>query len=1031
MKQSQIEQTTLLHDYGSVVVVLCLGILLSTLAYFAVEQAKNQRLQFEFVDAANDSIKAIQNKWSQNLEMLDTLAHFYSASTNVDSAQFNHFSKPLLERHPEIKALYWLPHIPHHQRVQWEKNLQLTYPKKRITEYNTQGKQIHADKRREYFPIYYVASKQQNAYMIGMDMNTDPLLSPLLQKAHQRGEKIASGPIRLATGASEHISIKVVYPIYTAQNAAQQQLRGFIVTTFVISNLVKQALQNISHKNIDILIFDEFAPKSERLLYIDSSQHTQSFLSEFEQTHANVLHIHKNWNIAGRTWSIQCRANYSYTLIGTTGLPFAILVCGLIFTLLLVVLLIVLINRAISLQRIAKQLQLKKEEFRTFVNHAPVMLWMTDTQGQCLMLNQTWLDFAGPLQDQKVNQTWTKLIHPDDLKNCLEIYTQAFLNQNTTPFNMVYRAKRRDGQYCWISETLSARLSSTGKFAGFIGAGIDITQRKEIEEQLKVREEEFRHFVNQAPVMLWVSDVKGHNVLFNETWLNFTGHSLEEELAKNWDQIVHPDDLEYYHQVYNEALKNTQHFKRVYRLRHAEGTYHWISEITTARFDVNNTFLGFIGACTDITQQKAAQKAIYESRRSLETLMSNLPGMAYRRCFDAYWTMEFVSEGCLELTHYHPTQLINNREIAFANLIHPHDKKWVSKTIQKAIEAHEPYKFDYRLLTAHGSEKWVWEQGQGVFSENGGLQALEGFITDITDQKRAETALNRAKQMAEDTNLAKSQFLANMSHELRTPLNAIIGYSEMLQEEAEDLGQEDFVPDLKNIQSAGKHLLNLISDILEISRIESGKMELYTEEFVLKSIIDEAIGSILSTVQQKQNTLEIHCHDNLGKIHADLIKVRQILINLLSNATKFTTEGQITLEVWREIGFQEFISSHHNQAESNHQKRAEPLPCSQIQNLTDSENIDDWIIMRVSDNGIGITPEQQQKLFQIFMQADASTTRKYGGTGLGLAITHQYVQMMHGIIQVDSVFGEGSTFTVYLPANVEAGSQSQMFNRSK
>ncbi len=1033
MEQSQIEETSLLRHYGAVVVVLCLGGMLSTLAYFAVEQAENQHIQFEFIDAANDSIKAIQNKWAQNLEMLDALANFYSASTNVDSAQFNRFTKPLLDRHPEIKALYWLPRIPHHQRIQWEKTLQMAYPKALITEYNTQGKQIPAAKRREYFPIYDVASKQQNAYMIGMDMNSDPLLSPLLQKAQQKGEKIASGPRRVAIGASEHVGIKVVYPIYTqmAQNAAQQELRGFIVTTLVISDMVKQAVQNISHKDIDILIFDESAPKASRLLYIDSSQHTQPFLAEFEQTHANVLHINKNWHIAGRTWSIHCRANDGYTLIGITGLPFAILGGGLVFTLLLVALLIVLINRAISLQRMAKQLQLKEEEFRTFVNHAPVMLWMTDTQGQCLMLNQTWLDFAGPLQDQKVNQTWTKLIHPDDLKNCLEVYSQAFLNRNKNNFNMVYRAKRRDGKYCWISETLSTRFSSTGKFAGFIGAGIDVTQRKEIEEQLKVREEEFRHFVNQAPVMLWVSDIKGHNVLFNETWLNFTGHTLEEELAQNWAMTVHPDDLEYYHQIYNEALKNAQHFKRVYRLRHTDGTYHWISEITTARLDVNKTFLGFIGACTDITQQKAAQKAIYESRRALETLMSNLPGMAYRRCFDTYWTMEFVSEGCLELTHYHPTQLINNREVAFVNLIHPHDQKGVFKNIQNAIEAYLPYKFDYRLLTAHGDEKWVWEQGQGVFSEDGELQALEGFITDITEQKRAETALNRAKQMAEDANLAKSQFLANMSHELRTPLNAIIGYSEMLQDEAEDLGQEDFVPDLKNIQAAGKHLLNLISDILEISRIESGKMELYTEEFVLKSIIDEGISSILPTIQQKQNTLEIHCHDNLGKIYADLIKVRQILINLLSNATKFTTEGQITLEVWREIKGEEFISSHYNQQNSNHQKCAyskmNSFSSSQIQDLThsDLQKTSDWIIMRVSDNGIGITPEQQEKLFQIFMQADASTTRKYGGTGLGLAITHQYVQMMHGTIQVDSVFGEGSTFTVYLPANVDAASHPQ------
>jgi PAS domain S-box-containing protein len=1019
MKHSQIEQTSILRHYGAVIVVLCIGWMLSTLAYFAVEKAENQRIQFEFIDAANDSIKAIQNKWSQNLEMLDFLANFYSVSTHVEQAQFNRFTQPLLDAHPELKALYWLPRIPHHQRVQWEKNLPGTH--QRITQYNTQGKQIPAPIKREYFPIAYVASKQQNALLIGMDINTDPLLFPLIQKAQQSAQKIASAPRRVTIETSEFVNIEVLYPIYITENSTQ--LRGFLKATFVLNEIVKQALQNISHKDIDILIFDEQAPKAEGLLYIDASQNTQALFLEIEQTHPNLLQINKNWHIAGRTWSIHCRAHYpASTLIGTSSLPFVILAGGLIFTLLLVILLIVLINRAISLQRMAKQLQLKEEEFRTFVNHAPVMLWMTDTQGQCLMLNQTWLNFAGPLQDQTVNQTWTKLIHPDDLKNCLEAYTQAFLNKKTNNFNMVYRAKRRDGKYCWISETLSARYTSKGQFAGFIGAGIDITQRKEIEEQLKLREEEFRHFINQAPVMLWVSDVKGHNVLFNQPWLNFTGHTLEEELAQNWSKTVHPDDLENYHQIYEQALKNTENFKRVYRLRQANGAYHWISELTTARFDVNNTFLGFIGACTDITQQKAAQKAVYESRRALETLMSNLPGMAYRCCFDAYWTMEFVSEGCLELTNYHPAQLINNKEIAFAELIHDEDKKSVCQCIKNAIKKHEPYKFDYRLITSHGEEKWVWEQGQGVFSEQGALQALEGFITDITDQKKAEAALNRAKQMAEDANLAKSQFLANMSHELRTPLNAILGYSEMLEEEAEDLGQEDFIPDLRKIQAAGKHLLNLISDILEISRIESGKMELYTEEFVLKKIIDEAISNILSTVQQKQNILDIYCHENIGKIKADLIKVRQILINLLSNATKFTTGGKITLEVWREIGFQDFITSDSEPNNSKDEKRTyskmNPLPSSQLQHLRPSDISGEWIILRVSDNGIGITPEQQEKLFQIFMQADASTTRKYGGTGLGLAITHQYVQMMHGTIQVDSVFGEGSIFTVYLPAKI-------------
>ncbi|MCK5877210.1 MAG: response regulator, partial [Candidatus Marithrix sp.] len=235
---------------------------------------------------------------------------------------------------------------------------------------------------------------------------------------------------------------------------------------------------------------------------------------------------------------------------------------------------------------------------------------------------------------------------------------------------------------------------------------------------------------------------------------------------------------------------------------------------------------------------------------------------------------------------------------------------------------------------------------------------------------------------AEAANLSKSQFLANMSHELRTPLNAIIGYSEMLTEEAEDLGQDDFIPDLRRVHSAGKHLLGLINDVLDLSKVEAGKMDLHLETFDLTVVLTEIENTILPLVEKRGNTLTISSDSNIDQIHADITKFRQIILNLLSNATKFTENGLITIEV-----------SH------------------QIQTK-------DWIRICVTDDGIGMTSEQQKKLFQPFTQADSSTTRKYGGTGLGLAITKKFVELMGGDISLVSEFGHGSMFIIMLPVVV-------------
>ena len=350
---------------------------------------------------------------------------------------------------------------------------------------------------------------------------------------------------------------------------------------------------------------------------------------------------------------------------------------------------------------------------------------------------------------------------------------------------------------------------------------------------------------------------------------------------------------------------------------------------------------------------------------------------------DADVNIKMVNQTTTRLLGLDPEELI---ERPFQEILAP-ESRLIESEIEQLSGDEVTDSLEEIYLDKHGRHIPVAIVAAALKHDEGGIQGYVCVAQDLTERKQREDELREAKDAAEQSSRAKSSFLANMSHELRTPLNAIIGYSEMLQEDASDQGNDEFVTDLGQIHGSGKHLLSLINDILDLSKIEAGRMELYIERFEAGALVEEVVATVEPLVKQSNNVLELEISDGVGQMVTDQTKLRQNLMNLLSNAAKFTTGGNIYIKVERQ-----------------------------------SENEKEWIVFQITDTGVGMTEEQMSNVFQAFAQADLSTTRKFGGTGLGLAITRHFCQMMGGEILLRSEPEKGSTFTMRLPA--EAGSVS-------
>ncbi|MGA3186806.1 MAG: PAS domain S-box protein [Bryobacteraceae bacterium] len=547
--------------------------------------------------------------------------------------------------------------------------------------------------------------------------------------------------------------------------------------------------------------------------------------------------------------------------------------------------------------------------------------------------------------------------------------------RNVAPFDSM--CVRKDGGTIDVSICVSPIRNAAGEMVGTAAIIRDISQRLRNERNLRETEDRFRIMADGCPAMMWVTNGEGRLEFINRAYREFFGANFEQLAGLNWQVLVHPDDAVEYFEACDRSVREQAPLRSETRLRRADGEWRWVSTYAEPRFSPDGKFLGHVGLCPDITERKQVEQALRSSEEKFRQFAENIREVFWMATPAAGGEILYVSPAYEQVWGRTCQSLYENPK-SWMEAIHPDDLERAEGVLARQIQG-DPIKSEYRIGTPDGQEKWICDRAFPIRDEAGQLLRVVGIAEEITEQKRYEAELILSRECADVANQAKSRFLANMSHEIRTPMNGVIGMIELLLETGLTAEQRRYAT---VASGSGRTLLALIDDILDLSKIESRKITLENLSFDARAIIEDVVQ--LLRVQASEKGLLLHARvspEIPPLLRGDAHRLRQVLTNLCANAVKFTEHGEVRLDVTLD----------------------EPAT----------------VRFSVTDTGIGIPPDRVADIFSPFVQADASTTRKYGGTGLGLAICKQFVAMMGGSIRVDSREGHGSTFSftaVFEPA---------------
>ncbi|MFN8648008.1 MAG: response regulator [Gemmatimonadales bacterium] len=600
----------------------------------------------------------------------------------------------------------------------------------------------------------------------------------------------------------------------------------------------------------------------------------------------------------------------------------------------------------------------------------PCAIFVCRPDGHCTFVNARWAALTGVAPADALGTGWQRILREDALARLLARWTPT---EGAAEMTEDVQCSRADGTAFSARLHVAPHRRPDGTLESWVGSLADTTlERKRTEavraweSRLRESEERFRTLADQAPVLIWMSGPDAACNYVNAEWLRFTGRPLAEELGIGWSEDVHPDDFAASHETFARAFADREPFRLEYRLRRHDGEYRWISDHGSPRYLSDGTFAGYVGICTDVTETRRAREVLEHERSILGESIAQAPiAMALLDTDMRYlaWSRQWLRDyglGERDLrgrSHYEVFPDIPERWKAL------HRRALAGEALNNPDDLFE------RATGESTHLRWAMHPWRRTDGAMGGIV----MVTDVIDD------LVRARQQAIDSARLKSEFLASMSHEIRTPMNGVIGMTGLLLSTELTEDQRDCA---ETIRSSAEGLLTIINDILDVSKIEAGKLTIEVSPFDLLRACEDVADLLMPRVQEKGLELIVRVPPEVPRhVVGDAGRVRQVLTNLVGNAVKFTEHGQVMVELAAE-------------------------PAAQGRAL---------LRFTVSDTGIGIPREKQDAIFEQFTQADASTTRRYGGSGLGLTISRQLVRLMGGSIGVHSDPGQGSSFWFTLP----------------